>query len=151
MKTVCYHVLRKLMHALGVRLSGGSVSISSTNPFDQPLIDFQMLTDPLDIRVLRECARKSRDFVSTQAFEDYHLSLTGPFEGIDFDDDDAVDAVLRDVVGDGAHPVSTAAMSPVGAQYGVVDPDLWVKKVRGLRVVDASVMVSSEVGCRCRS
>jgi hypothetical protein len=34
-------------------------------------------------------------------------------------------------------------MSPKGADYGVVDPDLKVKGIRGLRVVDASVMVST--------
>lgn len=33
-------------------------------------------------------------------------------------------------------------MSPKGADYGVVDPDLKVKGIRGLRIVDASVMVS---------
>jgi choline dehydrogenase-like flavoprotein len=41
-----------------------------------------------------------------------------------------------------SHGVGTAAMSPKGADYGVVDPDLRVKKVTGLRVVDASVLVS---------
>lgn len=34
-------------------------------------------------------------------------------------------------------------MSPRGAKKGVVDPDLKVKGVGGLRVADASVMVSS--------
>jgi choline dehydrogenase-like flavoprotein len=32
-------------------------------------------------------------------------------------------------------------MSPHGAQYGVVDPDLRVKGIAGLRVIDASVLV----------
>jgi hypothetical protein len=40
------------------------------------------------------------------------------------------------------HPVSTAKMSPKGASYGVVDPDLKVKGMKGLRIVDASVFVS---------
>ncbi|KAF9002519.1 pyranose dehydrogenase [Cyathus striatus] len=38
------------------------------------------------------------------------------------------------------HPVGTAAMSAKGATHGVVDPDLRVKGIRGLRIVDASVM-----------
>ena len=41
-----------------------------------------------------------------------------------------------------SHPAGTAAMSPVGATWGVVDPDLTVKGVKGLRIVDASVFVS---------
>ena len=33
-------------------------------------------------------------------------------------------------------------MSPLGAKYGVLDPDLKVKGVKGLRIVDASVVVT---------
>jgi choline dehydrogenase-like flavoprotein len=40
------------------------------------------------------------------------------------------------------HPTGTAAMSPKGADWGVVDPDLKVKGVEGLRIVDGSVLVS---------
>lgn len=39
-----------------------------------------------------------------------------------------------------SHALGTAAMSPEGASWGVVDPDLWVKTTVGLRVVDASVI-----------
>lgn len=53
-----------------------------------------------------------------------------------------VEAAIRGVVASNVHPVGTAAMSRKGAEWGVVDPDLKVKGVEGLRVVDASVMVS---------
>ncbi len=39
------------------------------------------------------------------------------------------------------HPVGTASMSPVGADWGVVDPDLRIKHATGVRIVDASVLV----------
>ncbi|KAJ3526126.1 hypothetical protein NMY22_g10298 [Coprinellus aureogranulatus] len=132
--------------SLATPLSRGTVKISSANILDQPLIDWGMLTDPFDITVLRECARQARTFVSAEAFDDYDLTITGSFAGVDLDDDAAVDAVLRNIVADTAHPVTTAAMSPAGAQYGVVDPDLKVKKVRHLRVVDASIMPYIPVG-----
>jgi len=41
------------------------------------------------------------------------------------------------------HPVGTARMSPQNATWGVVDSRLRVKKVKGVRVVDASVFVST--------
>lgn len=40
-----------------------------------------------------------------------------------------------------SHISGTAAMSPVGAAHGVVDPNLLVKRVSGLSIVDASVFV----------
>jgi choline dehydrogenase-like flavoprotein len=40
------------------------------------------------------------------------------------------------------HALGTAAMSPRGASWGVVDPDFRVKGTKGLRVVDGSVIVS---------
>ncbi|KAJ3535537.1 hypothetical protein NMY22_g6440 [Coprinellus aureogranulatus] len=126
--------------ALATPQSRGSVTISSANILDQPLIDFQLLTDPFDIVALRYCVRQARTFVNTRAFADYNISISGRFEGVDLDNDEEVDAALRDIANDTSHPVATAAMSPVGAQYGVVDPDLKVKKVRHLRVVDASIM-----------
>ena len=39
------------------------------------------------------------------------------------------------------HPVGTASMTPRGASWGVVDPDLVAKGISGLRIVDASVLV----------
>jgi len=45
----------------------------------------------------------------------------------------------------GLHLVGTAAMSPVGAKWGVVDPDLKVKGAHGIRVVDGSVWVSTHL------
>jgi choline dehydrogenase-like flavoprotein len=50
--------------------------------------------------------------------------------------------IVRERTMNFGHAVSTAAMSPRGAKKGVVDPDLKVKGLGGLRVVDASVMVS---------
>lgn len=40
------------------------------------------------------------------------------------------------------HPVSTARMSPTNASWGVVNPNLLLKGAHGLRIADASVIVS---------
>ncbi|TEB09915.1 pyranose dehydrogenase, partial [Coprinellus micaceus] len=132
--------------ALTVPQSRGTVKLQSTNPRDHPLIDFGMFTHPFDIRALRDGVRLLVKFVSTPAFADYGLTPAGPFLGVDLDDDAAVYEVLRDATSNNAHPVGTAAMSARGASYGVVDPDLKVKRVKGLRVVDASIMPYIPVG-----
>ncbi len=48
---------------------------------------------------------------------------------------------IRNQARPAGHSVGTASMSPPNAHWGVVDPDLRLKQARGVRVVDASVLV----------
>lgn len=57
--------------------------------------------------------------------------------------DEELDAFLRSGTEPFGHALGSAAMSPRGAKWGVVDPDFRVKGTKGLRVVDASVIVSN--------
>lgn len=57
-----------------------------------------------------------------------------------------LETYIQSAAGIAEHPVGTASMSARNASYGVVDPDLKVKGANGLRIVDASIVVS-EVGC----
>ncbi|KAF7328430.1 Pyranose dehydrogenase [Mycena venus] len=115
----------------------GAVTLNSTNPFDPPVIDPNMLGEKVDIFILREAVRKIQQFVSEPAFTGYILA---PISINATASDAELDAFIRSNAAPGFHPVSTAAMSARGAKHGVVDPDLTVKGVRGLRVVDASVL-----------
>lgn len=122
------------------------MTLNTNNPFDQPAIDSGILTSPFDIYAFKEGIAAQRRFFSAPTWAEYKLSLAVPVP--EDDEDEALTAFLREAVtGYGAHPVGTASMSPRGAQWGVVDPDLKVKKVRGLRVADASVMVSRTADC----
>ncbi|KAK0184496.1 GMC oxidoreductase-domain-containing protein, partial [Armillaria mellea] len=47
---------------------------------------------------------------------------------------------IRNGVASLFHPVGSASMSPVNADWGVVDPDLKLKGAKGVRIVDASVL-----------
>ncbi|KAG2004468.1 aryl-alcohol oxidase [Coprinopsis cinerea AmutBmut pab1-1] len=116
--------------------SRGSLRLASTKAYDPPLVDLGMMKSDFDWYSLRESVRVIKRFFSAPAWASYQLSVMPPF---DTDDDEELDEAIRaNVVS--AHQVCTAAMSPKGAQWGVVDPDLRVKKVNGLRIVDASVM-----------
>lgn len=88
--------------------------------------------------VMREAVRSVQRFVTAQAWTGYVLSPT-----ISLETDEEIDAFMRNTTTPLLHPVGTAAMTARSAGYGVVDPDLKVKGVSGLRVVDASVFVSS--------
>ena len=87
---------------------------------------------------MREAIRSARRLAAAPAWKDY---ITGP-SLTPGDTDEELNEYIRAGVSTVFHPVGTASMSPKGASWGVVDPDLKVKGVDGLRIVDASVFVS---------
>ncbi|KAF7344762.1 Aryl-alcohol oxidase [Mycena venus] len=127
-------------HYLGLTLavvaptSTGSLMLNSSNPLDPPLINPNVLGTDFDFTAMREAFFASKRFTSTPAWDGYILSSTVNVT------DDNLDDFIRNETGVIWHPVRTAAMSARGADYGVVDPDLKVKGLNGLRIVDASVL-----------
>ncbi|KIK62553.1 hypothetical protein GYMLUDRAFT_42023 [Collybiopsis luxurians FD-317 M1] len=120
--------------------SRGSVTINSTDPFANPLIDPRYLTAPFDIAAMREALRIMFQYLSAPAWDGYVLSQFGGFANITAaSPDNILDEYIRNNAESSAHVVGTAAMSAKDADYGVVDPDLRVKGVEGLRVIDSSV------------
>jgi len=89
---------------------------------------------------MREAVKSARRFVTAPAWNGY---TTGRFTAANATTDDEIDAFIRSTALSAFHAVGTASMSPKGAPWGVVDPDLRVKGVVGLRIVDNSVVVSS--------
>ena len=92
-----------------------------------------------DIFALRESVKAVKRFVASSAWAD---DVVGPVGGLASTTDSDIETYVREQAFTGLHPVGTASMSPKGAHWGVVDPDLKVKGVEGVRVVDASVFVS---------
>jgi choline dehydrogenase len=87
---------------------------------------------------MKEGFRLAKRFFSGHPWDNYLVNAS-------FADPDTMspyqwEAALRNGVKTNYHGVGTAAMSKKGAQGGVVDPDLKVKGIRGVRVVDASVI-----------
>jgi choline dehydrogenase-like flavoprotein len=111
------------------------VTINSSNPLDPPVINFNLLSTDFDRFALREAFRTSVRFLDTPSWSDF---IVAPPTNASTDEE--IDAFIRENASSIFHPVSTVAMSPKDAKWGVVDPDLRVKGVQGLRVVDASVI-----------
>ncbi|KAJ6626954.1 aryl-alcohol oxidase-like protein [Mycena sp. CBHHK59/15] len=118
-------------------VSRGSVTLSSSDPFAPPLIDPGLLTSDFDVIALSEGVKLAQRFVSAPVWRNYLGAPTVDLAGMSPAE---LEANLRDNALAGSHIVGTASMSPRGARYGVVDPDLKVKGVVGLSVIDASVL-----------
>ncbi|KAI0321297.1 alcohol oxidase [Amylostereum chailletii] len=124
--------------ALVTATSRGSITLNSTDPFDSPIIDPKFLSTDFDVFATREAAKAIQRFMAADAWAGY---VIGPYGDFQFSTtDDQIDAFARQTAGTVFHPVGTASMSGWNATDGVVNPDLTVKKVKGLRIVDASVM-----------
>ena len=116
--------------------SRGLITINSSDPFAAPLIDPKLLSADIDIYVVRQGIKAGQRFVAAKAWEGYFVRPL-----VNLTSDEEIDQYIRENAVSFFHPVATAAMSPVNASWGVVDPKLLVKGVSGLRVVDASVVV----------
>ncbi|KAJ7683872.1 aryl-alcohol oxidase-like protein [Mycena rosella] len=118
-------------------VSRGSVTVSSDDPFADPLIDPGYLASEFDAIALREGVKLAQKFFNASAWHGY---LGAPTINLAAMNATEQMATLRANVASGSHTVGTASMSPRDATYGVVNPDLTVKGIAGLRVIDASVL-----------
>ncbi|KAJ3505995.1 hypothetical protein NLJ89_g7117 [Agrocybe chaxingu] len=119
----------------------GSVKLNSSDPFSIPLIDTGLLADnATDLALMREAVKSVLRFVSAPAWEDYILGPEDSTQpGLNATDVE-LDTFIRANTRAGYHIVGTSSMTRKGAEAGVVDPDLKLKKAAGLRIVDASVL-----------
>jgi choline dehydrogenase-like flavoprotein len=115
--------------------SRGSVRLNSADPHAAPLIDPAFLSDPQDLEDLVQGFKLTRRVMHSPALAS---GLTRELFTQGVESDEQIRSVLRARTDTVYHPVGTCRMgSDVGA---VVDPQLRVRGVHGLRVVDASVM-----------
>lgn len=116
--------------------SRGFVELGSDDPMAPAKIQNNFLQTETDRRVLRDCVKMTRDIVSQSAFEGLRGAELVPGESVKTDDE--IDAFVRQNLSTVFHPLGTCKMGI--DEEAVVDPDLKVRGVQGLRVVDASVM-----------
>ena len=126
--------------SLGVTLlqprSAGTLTLRSPDPFEKPAIQPDFLAEEADERLALAGVRLGRRIFQARAFDPFRGEEVSPGAGID--DDDALLDALRAEAEHIYHPVGTCAMGT--GPEAVVDPQLRVHGVEGLRVVDASVM-----------
>ncbi|MEH2252219.1 GMC family oxidoreductase [Nostoc sp.] len=114
----------------------GSVSLRALDPKDAPIIRLNYLQSQSDLKKLVAGIKLIRQLFQTRAFDEFRGEEIAP--GADVTSDEALEAYIRETCNTVYHPVGTCKMGT--DPMAVVDPELRVHGVEGLRVVDASIM-----------
>ena len=118
--------------------SHGYVRPVSRNPFDPPEINPNYLSDPRDQQVLLRSIHLGRKLMTTAPMQPWLTGKTNPDQDLQ-SDDELLDWARREGI-TVYHMIGTARMGPEGDKGAVVDSQLRVRGLQGLRVADASVM-----------
>ena len=121
----------------------GSIKLRTTDPFDYPIIDPQYLTDKRDVEEFIAGIRMWEKFMETKTMKKVgatvdhsKLSVCSKHE---FRSDAYWECFARHVAVTVYHQCGTCKMGAESDPTSVVDTELRVKGIKGLRVVDASV------------
>ena len=123
--------------------SRGRIQLKSSDPFDHPRIEPNYLSDERDMKMYINAVRIWEKFVETKTISDLgakisdiNMSFCAMFQ---FRSDEFWECVIRRVIQTVFHPTGTCKMGDAKNPSTVVDPELRVKGIQGLRVVDASI------------
>jgi choline dehydrogenase len=114
----------------------GSIRLAGPDPSTPPLIDPNYLGTESDVRRMIHGIHVAREIAATEAFQPWRAREVLP--GPDVTDEAALRSFLARSTGTYYHPVGSCAMG--SEREAVVDPELRVRGLTGLRVADASIM-----------
>ncbi|KMW56241.1 Choline dehydrogenase [Candidatus Rhodobacter oscarellae] len=117
--------------------SRGAVTLRSGDPADDPVIRFNYMSHPDDWEEFRTGIRLTREIFAQDAFAPYRGEEIQP--GAQLQSDDQLDAAIREHAESAYHPCGTCRMGRASDPMSVVDPQMRVIGVDGLRLADSSV------------
>ncbi|XP_055845318.1 glucose dehydrogenase [FAD, quinone] [Episyrphus balteatus] len=130
--------------------SRGWVRLRSSNPDHYPLINANYFDDQFDVKTLVEGAKIAIRVSEAKVFKQFgsrlHQIPLPNCKHLRFLSDEYLECHIRTISMTIYHPCGTAKMGPAWDQEAVVDPRLRVYGVRGLRVIDASIMPTISSG-----
>ena len=118
--------------------SRGTLTLASTDPRAPVHVDMNFLSRDADLKLMRTGLRLAREIFRQAPLRDFIAAETAP--GLDKLSDGDLDAYIRASATTVYHPLGTCKMGVDSDETAVVDPELKVRGIEGLRVVDASVM-----------
>ncbi|HUZ75296.1 MAG TPA: choline dehydrogenase [Stellaceae bacterium] len=116
--------------------SRGRVTLRSADPADRPRIFWNLFDDPTDLETLRGGLKAVRAVFAAEPLKSLVAREVSP--GADFASDAAIDEWIRNNGQTAHHPAGTCRMG--ADDDAVVDAELRVRGIAGLRVADCSVM-----------
>jgi choline dehydrogenase-like flavoprotein len=119
-------------------LSRGTIVINTTDPAEPPVFDYRTFSDSTDLDIAVASLKKTRDWTDSGPMQEIGAIETYPGRNVSSNREIAA-AIRNFATSTWAHPTSSCSMlkRELG---GVVDSELRVYGVKGLRVVDASIM-----------
>jgi choline dehydrogenase len=118
--------------------SRGWVRLRSADPFDPPVIQPNYLAEESDRSVLLKGMKLARSLLSSPPLQPYYDHEDFPGQQVQSDEDLLGSAKQRGTTT--FHPAGTCKMGPASDPMSVVDDQLRVHGLEGLRIVDASIM-----------
>ena len=123
--------------------SRGQIKVTSPDPTVDPVVEINMLDDERDLVRLRDGYKRLHEIVKHPAVQAISEGLVSYVTGeisTDFPADDELDQWLLENCQDTQHPIGSCRMGAVDDPRSVVDSECRVIGVKGLRVIDASIM-----------
>jgi 4-pyridoxate dehydrogenase len=118
--------------------SRGEITLASADPRAPVRIRQNFLSTNNDRRTIRDGLKLVRRMAATSPLSGFVMKELAPGDAVLSDDE--LDAYIRATAATAHHPLGTCRMGPEADAMAVVDPELRVRGVEGLRVVDASAM-----------
>lgn len=131
---------REYMVSIGVLMnpqSRGKVSLKSSDPLESALFDPQFMSHPYDRRVLITAAKRIMEYMSTPSIAS---TIEKPASMPDSDSEEDILSFVRSKLGSTWHMSGTCRMGGEENEMVVVNDEFKVRGVKGLRVVDLSVL-----------
>ena len=117
--------------------SRGEITLKSADPNEAPRIFFNYMSTEQDWQDFRTCVRLTREIFAQDAFKDHVKHEIQPGNALQTDDE--IDGFIREHAESAYHPCGTCRIGRGDDPNAVVDPELRVIGVDGLRVADSSV------------
>ena len=125
--------------ALQKALSKGELKLATSNPSDQPILNYRYLSHPFDLERMRGAVRLCAEISVMPEYEPAKLTRISPTDEI-LASDDKLDAWLKENVLTQHHSSGTSKMGSASDSKAVVDNKCQVHGIKQLMVVDASIM-----------